>query len=351
MLNVSDARILSASRSHVEWLHGKAGLATRRLRRAGARPSRQAARRLRCLTAGTCCRMAAARDRVWREMEIRGIARFPGATGRIPNFVGAERAALHLQGSARLEGRSDDQDQPRRGAAPGHAGWRSARARWSTWPCRGSEASSASSSWIRPRLGKQRLQAASIRGAERLGRPVGIEMLPPIDLIVCGAVAVNARGRPCREGQGLLDLEYGLLAEAGRVGPRTPIVTTVHPVQILPEAIEMRPHDIAVDVVVTPRRPDVASSVVHPALRPVPRRAGPGEDRRGAGDRASLCAGERDTVDATVGLVHSLLPVTAHVAARARGQSSLARGSWAPSAMGSAVVVDSGGSCSRSTTW
>ena len=41
---------------------------------------------------------AAARDRVWREMEIRGIARFPGATGRIPNFVGAERAALHLQG-------------------------------------------------------------------------------------------------------------------------------------------------------------------------------------------------------------------------------------------------------------
>jgi len=105
------------------------------------------------------------------------------------------------------------------------------------------------------RLGKQALQAASIRGAERLGRPVGIEMLPRIDLIVCGAVAVNARGARVGKGGGFSDLEYGLLAEAGRVGPRTPIVTTVHPVQILPEAIEMRPHDFAVDVVVTPDGP------------------------------------------------------------------------------------------------
>ena len=69
---------------------------------------------------------------------------------------------------------------------------------------------------------------------------------------MCGAVAVNARGARVGKGGGFSDLEYGLLAEAGQVGPRTPIVTTVHAVQILPEAIEMRPHDIAVDVVVTP---------------------------------------------------------------------------------------------------
>ena len=63
---------------------------------------------------------------------------------------------------------------------------------------------------------------------------------------------MNARGVRVGKGGGFSDLEYGLLAEAGRVGPETPIVTTVHPVQILPEAIEMRPHDFAVDVVVTP---------------------------------------------------------------------------------------------------
>ena len=37
------------------------------------------------------------RERVWRAMEIHGAARFPGAKGRIPNFAGAERAALQLQ--------------------------------------------------------------------------------------------------------------------------------------------------------------------------------------------------------------------------------------------------------------
>jgi 5-formyltetrahydrofolate cyclo-ligase len=102
------------------------------------------------------------------------------------------------------------------------------------------------------RLAERALQAASIRGAERLGRPVGIEALPPIDLIVCGAVAVNVEGARVGKGGGFSDLEYGLLVEAGRVGPRTPIVTTVHPVQILPQAFEMRPHDVPVDVVVTP---------------------------------------------------------------------------------------------------
>jgi 5-formyltetrahydrofolate cyclo-ligase len=101
------------------------------------------------------------------------------------------------------------------------------------------------------RLGKRALQAASIRGAERLGRPVGIDAVPPIDLIVCGAVAVNARGARVGKGGGFSDLEYGLLAEAGRVGLKTPIVTTVHAVQVLPEAIEMRRHDIPVDVVAT----------------------------------------------------------------------------------------------------
>ena len=34
---------------------------------------------------------------IWDEMERKGIAKFPGAKGRIPNFVGAEKACLRLQ--------------------------------------------------------------------------------------------------------------------------------------------------------------------------------------------------------------------------------------------------------------
>jgi 5-formyltetrahydrofolate cyclo-ligase len=194
---------------------------------------------------------AEARARVWREMEIRGVGRFPGAAGRIPNFVGAERAALHLQGlrawrEARVVKINPDAPQlPVRRMA-----LREGKVVYVPVPRLRSlecflELDPAC-------LGRRALQAASIRGAERLGRPVGIEALPPIDLIVCGAVAVNAPGARVGKGGGFTDLEYGLLVEAGRAGPRTPIVTTVHHAQILPEPIEMRPHDIPVDIVVTP---------------------------------------------------------------------------------------------------
>ena len=36
------------------------------------------------------------RERVWRAPEIHGAARSPGAKGCIPNFPGAEAAALHV---------------------------------------------------------------------------------------------------------------------------------------------------------------------------------------------------------------------------------------------------------------
>jgi 5-formyltetrahydrofolate cyclo-ligase len=192
-----------------------------------------------------------ARARVWREMEIRGVGRFPGAAGRIPNFVGAERAALQLQAlrawrEARAVKINPDAPQlPVRRMA-----LREGKVVYMAVPrLRSLECFLE----LDPeRLGGRALQAASIRGAERLGRPVGIDAVRALDLIVCGAVAVNARGARVGKGGGFSDLEFGLLLEAGRIGPRTPIVTTVHPVQVLPQAIEMRPHDIPVDVVVTP---------------------------------------------------------------------------------------------------
>lgn len=194
---------------------------------------------------------AEARAMVWRDMEIRGVGRFPGTHGRIPNFVGAERAALHLQGlrvwrEARAVKINPDAPQlpVRRMALRDGKVVYMAVPRLRTLECF-LELNPA-------RLGPRPLQAASIRGAERLGRPVRVELLPRIDLIVCGAVAVSARGARVGKGGGFSDLEYGLLAEAKLVDAHTPIVTTVHPAQVLPHAIAMQPHDIPVDVVVTP---------------------------------------------------------------------------------------------------
>ena len=37
------------------------------------------------------------REFIWKEMEKRKIARFPGAANRIPNFVGSEKAAVNVR--------------------------------------------------------------------------------------------------------------------------------------------------------------------------------------------------------------------------------------------------------------
>ncbi|HEV8673448.1 MAG TPA: 5-formyltetrahydrofolate cyclo-ligase [Methylomirabilota bacterium] len=194
---------------------------------------------------------AEVREMIWRAMEVRGVARFPGTKGRIPNFVGAERAALHLQTlaawrEARVVKINPDAPQlpVRRLALREGKVVYMAVPRLRTLDC---------FLELDPeRLGKRALQAAAIKGAERLGRPVGLEAVPPVDLVVCGSVAVNAKGARVGKGGGFADLEYALLAETGKVGPATPIVTTVHPLQMVPQALEMRSHDLPVDVVVTP---------------------------------------------------------------------------------------------------
>ena len=197
---------------------------------------------------------AEVREMIWRAMEVRGVARFPGTKGRIPNFVGAERAALHLKGlrawrEARVVKVNPDAPQlpVRRMALREGKVVYMAVPRLATLACF-LELDPA-------RLGARALQAASIKGAERLGRAIRLEEVPTIDLVVCGSVAVNGKGARVGKGGGFSDLEYALLAETAKVAEKTPILTTVHPLQMVPQAIEMLTHDIPVDVVVTPDGP------------------------------------------------------------------------------------------------
>jgi 5-formyltetrahydrofolate cyclo-ligase len=61
---------------------------------------------------------AALRDQVWAAMSAARVARFPGAAGRIPNFVGAQAAAERLrglpewQGARRLKANPDSAQLP-----------------------------------------------------------------------------------------------------------------------------------------------------------------------------------------------------------------------------------------------
>lgn len=194
------------------------------------------------------------RERVWRALEVHGAARFPGARGRIPNFAGAEQAALGLRSlpewrRARVVKVNPDAAQlpVRRLALREGKRVYMAVPRLAALEC-----------FIEldpERLGRRLAVAATIKGAAAHGCAVGLDAMPSVDLIVCGSVAVNGLGARVGKGGGYSDLEYGLLRERGLVGEDTPVITTVHPLQIVPHEIPMRPHDIALDWIVTPVGP------------------------------------------------------------------------------------------------
>jgi 5-formyltetrahydrofolate cyclo-ligase len=191
------------------------------------------------------------RDEVWTAFEREGLARFPGARGRIPNFPGAERAAELL--AAQSE-------------------WRDARVLKVNpdapqLPVRARALAEGKRVYMAvPRLVEQRAfilldpervtvaprKAASIRGAARHGRPVAIEEMEHVDLVVCGTVAVSRTGVRVGKGGGFSDLELALLVEAGLVDDATAIATTVHPRQVVDGDLPETEHDFRVELVVTP---------------------------------------------------------------------------------------------------
>jgi 5-formyltetrahydrofolate cyclo-ligase len=84
---------------------------------------------------------------------------------------------------------------------------------------------------------------------------VAVADLSPVDLVVSGCVAVGEDGARLGKGGGFADLEFALATSAGLIAPDTPVVTTVHELQVRPAGtVPTGPHDAPVDFVVTPDR-------------------------------------------------------------------------------------------------
>jgi 5-formyltetrahydrofolate cyclo-ligase len=95
-------------------------------------------------------------------------------------------------------------------------------------------------------------KASTISGAFKSGRLVYVEEMRPVDLVISGSVAVNREGVRVGKGGGFADLEYGLAVAAGIITTDTPVITTVHDMQVLDEPLPLTHHDVPMSYVVTP---------------------------------------------------------------------------------------------------
>jgi 5-formyltetrahydrofolate cyclo-ligase len=191
---------------------------------------------------------------MWALLRTRRVARFPfPVTDRIPNFVGAERAAARAaelpewRRARRLKCNPDAPQRPLRLRA-----LREGKIVFMAVPRLRAERC-----FLRldpARLGGRLAEAATIGGAAKLGDPVLPRELGRIDLVVAGSVAVTRRGARVGKGGGYSDLEWALARQLGAVGEATPVLTTVHELQVVDGEIPMTAHDVPVDLIVTPDR-------------------------------------------------------------------------------------------------
>jgi len=192
------------------------------------------------------------RKLIWTILEEKKISRFPKPIfGRIPNFIGSEQAAERLA-STEIFRRANvifaNPDSPQRKVR---------------------EISLVEGKTIimaTPRLRKGFIildprkipsafikKASTIRGAFKFGRLVDDLSGYSIDLKLLGSVAVWKDGARVGKGGGYSDLEYAILRENGWISEITPLVTTVHDLQLYKE-IPMCEHDVPIDYIITPSK-------------------------------------------------------------------------------------------------
>jgi len=194
------------------------------------------------------------RSEIWSLLKQQGVSR-RDPFGHIPNFVGAEQAAERLaalpfwQQAAVIKCNPDSPQKPvRLRALQDGKRLYMAVPRLTNRHC----FVELTAEDLRQR-GVSLEDAATMRKALIHGRLVSFEEMQPIDLIVVGCVAVTQNGGRTGKGAGFADLELAMLKEFGLVQPGTPIVTTVHSLQVVENArLPMQAHDWALNWIVTP---------------------------------------------------------------------------------------------------
>lgn len=96
-------------------------------------------------------------------------------------------------------------------------------------------------------------EAATWQGALKYGDSVTFEEMQFVDITVTGCVAVTRSGGRTGKGAGFADIEYALMRKFKLIKNTTPIITTVHPLMIVPdEWLPIQKHDTYLNMIVTP---------------------------------------------------------------------------------------------------
>jgi 5-formyltetrahydrofolate cyclo-ligase len=192
----------------------------------------------------------AARENVWNLLEREAVVPH-GVYGHIPDFVGADQAAARLaelhpwKTAAVIKSNPDKAQLPVRVRAV-----QEGKLLYMAVP---KLATPKPFYLLDPAtLTVPVADAATSSGAANNAPSVAVDEMRPVDVVVCGSVAVNRNGARVGKGAGYSDIEVALLADAGLIGPTTTIATTVHQLQVVDENLPETAHDFSVDLIVTP---------------------------------------------------------------------------------------------------
>lgn len=191
------------------------------------------------------------REQIWKLLEQKRASRFPGARGRIPNFVGSESCARWLKDLPEWQTAKvikSNPDSPQRQIR--YQALKEGKIVYMAVPRLTSLKPFVE---LNPQKLKDHLyEASSIKGASKFGKPVTLDQMRSIDLVVCGSVAVNKNGERIGKGEGYSELEFALALEAGKFKRNVPVITSVHRLQLIRERIDRKRHDFTVDIILTP---------------------------------------------------------------------------------------------------
>lgn len=196
----------------------------------------------------------ALRRDIWSALETTG-AGVGSVWSRIPDYVGAEQAAERLAGldfwtSAKIVKSNPDPPQipvRRKALEAGKTVYAPVPELTADFPFVELDPED---------LGRRGIAFADAARSEvfvEVGKPLRFEEMKPMDVIVVGSVAVTRAGGRTGKGGGFADLELGIFRELGLVRAGTPILTTVHSIQIVDASrLPMQSHDSPLSHVITP---------------------------------------------------------------------------------------------------